>query len=66
MFYFNFRKKRGREEINKEREVEAAITVFNRELTSLNVKAIIPINSKCLIIILLPRFDLHSTKPNTN
>lgn len=52
MFYFNLKKKSGREEINKEREVEAAITVFNGELTNLNVKAIIAINSKCLIIIL--------------
>lgn len=42
----------GRGGINKEREVEAAITAFNGELTSLNVKAIIAINSKCLITIL--------------
>lgn len=55
----------SREEKNKEREVEAATTglfFFNREQTSLNVKAIIAINSKCLITILYP--DLLSTPPS--
>lgn len=56
----------SREEKNKEGEVGAAVIVFfflNRELTSLNVKTVVAINSKCLI--LYPKL-LSATKPNIN